>query len=125
MVGSLTSWCLTECITRGIDSQRVLVTEPGEKVSLPPPGMAACGQLKIARCAVYKKGCDRDQELLTCQVLAGHAEDTGGDRVRGQLIWRDGNPSLPFSSQGLCVSSISSYLFLCTPLFYYINALIL
>lgn len=53
--GCLTGCCLTDRFTRGIDSQRGLVTEPGGNEShLVPRGwlMAARDPLKLACCAV-------------------------------------------------------------------------
>lgn len=82
MIGWLTGWCLTDRFTRGIDSPGGESPNLGERVSPLPSRwlIAPRGQLKLAGCAVYKRDWDRDQELLTCQVLAGHTEDTQGDR---------------------------------------------
>lgn len=131
MAGWLTGCCLTDCFTLWTDSQRGRVTEPvetGFSPPLPPPGTAdyctQSAEIGLLCCTVYKKDRDKDQELLTCQVLAGHAEDTRGDRwrVRGQRVGRDGIPSLPFSCQELRDCSICFHFYLCNPLFYYTNA---
>ena len=127
--GIMAGW-LTDCSTLWTGSQRGRVTEPVGTGFTPPPPWTAdrctwSAEIGLLCCAVYEKDRDRDQELLTCQVLAGHAEDTRGDRwgVRGQRVGRDGIPSLPFSYQELRDRSICFHFYLGNPLSYYINAL--
>lgn len=108
----------------GIDFQRGKVTCQQKKHSLLLPGIAACGQVKVSCCSVYKKAGIEISHYWPVKcwlgLLRGQSRSIKGERAFGLVKWKS---SLVFSCQGLCESSIFSCLYICLILTHHIKPL--